>query len=210
MPEMDGYKTSLQIRREEKEKGPTNQSKPVYIIAMTANARIGDREKCIHMGMNDYISKPVQLAELDAALRQATGGRLAASSLRLPPAKTPTPKSRGQSLDTSVLAGLRHLGQPNQPDPVAELIGLFVEDGDQRLNKMEVALKENDLSAIAPLAHGLKGSASNLGARPLAALAARLEDAASSGKLPAVEEVFTQLKEEYKRVRVELEKQINR
>ena len=210
MPEMDGYKTSLQIRREEKEKGPTSQSKPVYIIAMTANARIGDREKCIHAGMNDYISKPVQLAELEAALRQATGGRLAASGLRSNPPKTPTPKARGQSLDTSVLAGLRHLGQPNQPDPVAELIGLFVEDGDQRLNKMEVALKENDLPAIGPLAHGLKGSASNLGARPLAALAARLEDAASSGKLPAVKELLTQLKEEYKRVRVELEKQINR
>ena len=109
-----------------------------------------------------------------------------------------------------MLAGLRHLEQPNQPDPVAELIGLFVEDGDQRLNKMEVALKENDLPAIGPLAHGLKGSASNLGARPLATLAARLEDAASSGKLPAVKELLTQLKEEYKRVRVELEKQINR
>jgi CheY-like chemotaxis protein len=50
MPEMDGYKTALQIRREEKEKGTNSQSKPVYIIAMTANARIGDREKCIHAG----------------------------------------------------------------------------------------------------------------------------------------------------------------
>jgi HPt (histidine-containing phosphotransfer) domain-containing protein len=177
---------------------------------MTANARIGDREKCIHAGMNDYISKPVQLAELDAALRQATGGRPSPSSFRSNIPKTPAPKADDSALDASVLAGLRQLGQPNQPDPVAELIGLFVDDGDQRLGKMEAALKQNDLSAISPLAHGLKGSASNLGARPLAALAAQLEDAASGARLAAVEELLTRLKKEYKRVRVQLEKETNR
>jgi HPt (histidine-containing phosphotransfer) domain-containing protein len=56
----------------------------------------------------------------------------------------------------------------------------------------------------------LASSSSNLGARPLAALSAQLEDAAGTGKLAAVEKLFTQLKEEYERVRVELEKQINR
>jgi len=105
---------------------------------------------------------------------------------------------------------LRHLGQPNQPEPIAELIGLFVDDGDQRLNKIDAALKQKDLSTIGGLAHGLKGSASNLGARPLAALSAQLEDAASSGKLAEVDELFTRLKDEYQRVRVELEKEINR
>jgi CheY-like chemotaxis protein len=71
MPEMDGYEATLAIRKQEQsleKRCPWNP--PVYIIAMTANAMQGDREKCLEAGMDDYISKPVPAGELQAALER--------------------------------------------------------------------------------------------------------------------------------------------
>jgi len=73
MPEMDGYEASQAIRKREQEPGricPWNA--PIRIVAMTANAMQGDREKCLAAGMDDYVSKPVRLVDLQAALLRAT------------------------------------------------------------------------------------------------------------------------------------------
>jgi two-component system, sensor histidine kinase and response regulator len=71
MPEMDGYEATQQIRRHEKESGLQKGSRPrLHIIAMTANAMQGDREKCIASGMDDYVTKPVRLGDLQAALER--------------------------------------------------------------------------------------------------------------------------------------------
>jgi two-component system sensor histidine kinase/response regulator len=71
MPEMDGYEATRAIRkREQSIERPCPWKSPVYIIAMTANALPHDREKCIAVGMDDYLSKPVQPSELLAALER--------------------------------------------------------------------------------------------------------------------------------------------
>jgi PAS domain S-box-containing protein len=72
MPEMDGYEASRTIRQAE-QSGNISWKAPVYIVAMTANAMTGDREKCIAAGMDDYLSKPVRKAELQSALIQWFG-----------------------------------------------------------------------------------------------------------------------------------------
>ncbi len=72
MPEMDGYETTRTIRKREQgleQRCPWKS--PVYIIAMTANAMLDDREKCLAMGMDDYLSKPARISELQAALERA-------------------------------------------------------------------------------------------------------------------------------------------
>jgi CheY-like chemotaxis protein len=71
MPEMDGYETARTIRQQEREAAVKNPGqRPVHIIAMTAHAMQGDREKCLAAGMNDYVSKPVRPSELQAALER--------------------------------------------------------------------------------------------------------------------------------------------
>jgi CheY-like chemotaxis protein len=71
MPEMDGYEATRAIRkREQGLEQPCPWKSPVYIIGVTANAMQGDREKCLAAGMNDYLSKPMQAAELQAALER--------------------------------------------------------------------------------------------------------------------------------------------
>jgi CheY-like chemotaxis protein len=71
MPEMDGYESTGAIRkREQSIERPCPWKSPVYIIAMTANALRHDREKCLAVGMDDYLSKPVHSSELQAALER--------------------------------------------------------------------------------------------------------------------------------------------
>jgi signal transduction histidine kinase/DNA-binding response OmpR family regulator len=185
MPEMDGYEATRLIRQAESASNPSP-----YIIALTANALQGDREKCMAAGMNDYLTKPLRLSELESVLQRAL--------LKVAPA------ARGgaafplqEVLDPTVIAGLRDLREPNQPDPLKELIDLFLRDARPRLQKMDAALTDKDSAKLAAAAHSLKGSASNLGARRLSSLCATLENHAKSGDLPEAANLLLDVKSEF-------------
>ena len=187
MPEMDGYEVTRRVRQQE---GAAKKS-PAYIIALTANALEGDRERCLAAGMNDYITKPVHLPDLKAAL--LLGTRQLQSVSAAAPSATAV-------LDPAVIAGLMELREPGQPDPVAELVELFLRDSRPRLEKMESAIAAQDAAAVASAAHSLKGSASNLGARGLAALSAELEKNGKAGAWNEMKQLLPQIKAEFERV----------
>ncbi len=190
MPEMDGYEVTRQIRQRENE-GQLKHAP--YIIALTANALQGDREKCLTAGMNDYLTKPLHIADLESGLQRALS--------KVHPAPRPGASKPAEGvIDQVILAGLRDLREPNQPDPLKELIELFLKDARPRLEKMEAAIAQKDNAGLIAAAHTLKGSASNLGARNLAALCASLEKIAKTGDLSEAANILLDVRSEFHEV----------
>jgi two-component system sensor histidine kinase/response regulator len=196
MPELDGYKATHRIREMEAS-SPFRWTHRPYIIAMTANALAGDRETCLASGMDDYVSKPVRIDELESALQRGLNSMQPKND---PP--TPTPPSEGPMLDMEALDNLRALRVEGEPDPLAELVQLFLDDTPERLAQINAALKKSDAAGLESAAHSLKGSASNLGAKNVAAACARLmqqarnHDFATATKLArTVEEDFARVKQ---------------
>jgi len=205
MPEMDGYEVTRRIRSSGSDSYIHLRSAP-YIIALTANAMQGDRERCLALGMNDYLTKPLHLHDLEAVLQRAL---LRISPAAPSPAPVPTRQPEPDALDRTVINGLKELREPGQPDPLKELVELFLKDAVPRLEKMETACSAGDLPALGAAAHTLKGSASNLGARRLSSLCAALEKQAKAGESASAAKTFAEVKTEFEEVRkllaVELE-----
>jgi CheY-like chemotaxis protein len=171
MPELDGYETTRIIRAEEHRKG--REARRLHIIAMTANALAGDREECLTAGMDDYISKPVRMEEIDAAISRGLQNMNDACA-----------KDDTEILDHEILDGVRELRTPGEPDPLAELIDLFLTDTPPRLGKIMDAFKAGNPQELERAAHALKGSSSNLGAKCLAAACADVMSISREGRLP--------------------------
>ena len=201
MPILDGYKATRRIRDQEERAGRRNmmmglRKRRTPIIAMTANAMQGDREKAIEAGMDDYVSKPVSRKELGAVLERWISGTPA---YRVPGAEDGESRADGP-LDRQVISGLRGLQGEDETDIVAELAGMFLDDVRPRLSALEEAILGDDASTVERLAHTLKGSSANMGARGMSTLCARLEEAGASGDLAPAPGLLERLKKEFARV----------
>jgi PAS domain S-box-containing protein len=206
MPDMDGYEVTRRIRQGGSDSYIHLRASP-YIIALTANALQGDRERCLALGMNDYLSKPLHLRELEAALQRAL--LKVKPSIATGETGLPQPEN-SEALDREVIQGLRELREPGQPDPLAELIELFRRDAQPRLETMEASATSGDLQMLAATTHGLKGSASNLGARRLASLCATLEKQAKAGEIHSARGTLPEVKAEFERVEELLKTELDR
>jgi len=178
MPEMDGYEATRIIR----ERAGPNQP---YIIAMTANAMVGDREKCLAAGMNCYLTKPLREQELDDTLgaipdfvkpsKPANPGAAART------AASPATATVMATVDAEAIARLRELGEPDGPDLAAEFIDLYLADGQVLLGKIRESSAAGDGKLLKRQAHTLKGSSRNMGADSVAEIARSIENQAESG-----------------------------
>ena len=159
MPEMDGYEATRLIRQAEKDK-----AKRTPIIAMTANAMVGDREKCIEAGMDDYISKPVD-AQKFLKLMSKWLSSLEESELKAEPVSKAT-----ASVDCPI--NIPHLESFTEGDPAIEkeLFNIFVDQMGLGLSNLEAHMGEHAKIEWKAAAHRFKGAAANLGAEKLAAL----------------------------------------
>ncbi len=191
MPEMSGYEAAWQIRNQEDKRPQDAADSPrIQIIAMTANAKADNRERCFAAGMNGFIHKPVQLHELEAAVLRALAERAAAGNV-------------DEVIDPVVIAGLRRLQTPDKPDPLAELIELFLREAPEGLDAMQQAVSTNDATSMATVMNAattLKGSAANLGARNLAALCDEIEQAARTWTLAEAQPLIERARQELERV----------
>ncbi len=170
MPEMDGFEATAMIRAEEKRTG-----RHMPVIAMTAHAMKGDRERCLEAGMDDYVSKPINPEQLFDTLE-----RLVADPAPGVEAAGADGPARAESLIdmTSLLA--RVGGDRNL---LAEMAGLFLEELPRSLSAIREAISESDAKNLERAAHILKGSVGNFEAKGAFDAALHLETVARNGDL---------------------------
>ena len=190
MPEMDGMKATAEIRRQEAPSG-----RHVPILAMTAHAMRGDKERCLASGMDGYVSKPVHPHELFSEMERCLAvfeGKGAMAEQ--PPQETQTLQ------ETQVdRASLIERVEGDQ-ELLAEMIQLFRQDAPNLIGAMRAALEHGDMEVLERSAHSLKGAAANLSAKAAAEAAMHLEKVAkdknfeaATARLADVEQVMQRL-----------------
>jgi signal transduction histidine kinase/DNA-binding response OmpR family regulator/HPt (histidine-containing phosphotransfer) domain-containing protein len=179
MPAMNGVEATARIRALGGERGS------VPIIALTANAMQGAREHYLSVGMNEYVSKPINRAELVAALRrlvvmapetgqaQPTPVAAAGEATRATPIPDAPPRD-APDLDDTQLAAMQAVLRSTDFE---SLIASYVDTSEQRIDRLRGLADNGDLAALAREAHDLKGVAGNFGARRVHHLATELEGA---------------------------------
>jgi CheY-like chemotaxis protein len=161
MPEMDGYQATGAIRTAERD---SDEHLPV--VAMTAHALKGDRERCLAAGMDDYLSKPLRPHELDAVLERWLGDGDADAA---PPQPAPQPT------EELVDAARMEMFRSDYPEIVEQLVTLFVDGTPPLIEELREAAAGGDPEAVRRAAHKLKGSCQNIGATWMATLAREVE-----------------------------------
>ncbi|WP_372726684.1 PAS domain S-box protein [Nostoc sp. TCL26-01] len=211
MPEMDGLQASRLIAQTW-----SGSSRP-QIIAMTANAMRGDRETCLAAGMDDYISKPLQIEELAKALSKchASSSDEFTVTKKTPQNITESNQIFGEinnlkfaTIDTKILQALRDmLGGDNEA--FAELLNCYLTEAPKLLQDMNVAITTQDTQAIWKTAHKFKSSSGSVGAVFLSQLCKQLEIKGRSNNLQGCAEINSRLRKEYELVKTLLQRELN-
>jgi PAS domain S-box-containing protein len=198
MPGMDGFVATARVREEERLRGGH-----IPIVAMTANALGGDREQCLAMGMDDYISKPITRRGLWQVLSRwigeagaGTSGPVApASSAPAAPAKPDQP-----ALDERRLEEMKELFESSPGGFYAEMLEPYLSITQGQLRDLKLSLENGDTASILTIGHTLKGSSLNMGFVGMGSHAADVEMAARQGKVKDPGTLAAALHDEFHRV----------
>ena len=174
MPVMDGFEATAFIRKAAQPGTPR-----IPIIAMTANAMQGDRERCLAAGMDDYISKPIAVENLSSVLTRWVGSALDSAA----PSTAPTPPLEPEKLINFELLE-DYFG--DDPQVLAEVMELFQASTLILLEKLHAASDRRDAASVMALGHEGKGSCGNLGMERMARICIDLENAANEAHWSSV------------------------
>ncbi len=193
MPEMNGYEAAEEIRRRNK------AYRSIPIIAVTANAMEGERERCIEAGMNDYIVKPIRMSDLVRVLDRwyvNLQDKIVMKQDSQEDAKGENSSSRA-ILDRD--GALQRLG--GDEELLDELVKLFSENIPQQIVKLGEAIKIADMELARQIAHSVKGAAANVGAVTVQHGALQAESSAREGEIGQVQYHYENIKVEMEKVR---------
>ncbi|MDY6851148.1 MAG: response regulator, partial [Thermodesulfobacteriota bacterium] len=189
MPEMDGFEATKTIR--DAKSAVKNHEVP--IIALTAHAMKGDREKCIKAGMDDYISKPFEPRQLIEAIEQALAGRVS-----LPHDKASETKTQGEEIFDR--AGLldRILGDE---ELLKEVLEIYLQETPGHIESIKEALKKSDASEVTQHGHKIKGSSGMICAEGMQALGSRVETAGKKDDLTQAASLVEKMEREFAKLK---------
>lgn len=198
MPEMDGVEATERIVAEH-----LPESRP-KIIAVTAHALKGDREKYLALGMDDYLSKPVSIDAVRGMLEKWSGGALASE------------KSEGVSsqqfsdavLNLETIAMLRQLGGATEAPVLQELVEIFTRNAPLQLEQLASSVRARDYKSLKEVAHGLKGACMNIGAARMSSICIAIEQAAQSQALELVARYLETLNRVYSETTAAMKKHL--
>jgi CheY-like chemotaxis protein len=214
MPVMDGFQATAELRRREQATGAVR----VPIIALTANALQGDRQRCLEAGMDDYLSKPFTAVALGEMLERWLGGPAAdatgapkpgpAESTQAPngvgaprqPTTAAAETGTEPPLDPSVLDAIRAMDADGSAAFLQTLVAKYLASSEGDLARLDASAANGDAETLGKTAHRLKSASANLGAMGLSAMCRELEMAGRTGQIDDAEAQVAAVRAEYLRV----------
>ena len=181
MPVMDGFTATAAIREQ------VGTARSVPIIAVTANAVAGDRERCLAAGMQDYLPKPITVEKLHGTLKRW-----------LPETNQPvTPDV--EALDPTSLDSIRNLQGVGGEGMVRRVVDIYLASSIEQLDNLRLSVGAKDAERVRQAAHALKASSQNVGAKPLSSLCQQLEEQGRNRRLDNVDAVLDDIDRAYER-----------
>jgi len=197
MPELDGFEATGQIRKRE-----LNSSQHIPIIAMTAHVLVGDRERCLKAGMDDYVSKPLEPQFLFAMLDRWIQPNEDKPDIEPPTNESTTQASSASNRDEKPVNLETALSRfDNDRKFFADMCGEFMVSLPQRIVEMRASLKAGDVVTLSRHGHSLKGISGNFSAGPITRLSAEIEALGKAGNLSNMSGLIDQLEAEVKRLK---------
>jgi PAS domain S-box-containing protein len=189
MPVMDGFTATARIREREQQ----TLAPHTPIIALTANAMEGDRERCLAAGMDDYLTKPFSHQALSAMLARWCPPRsLHQSEPSAPPLMPPA------QIDRTVWEAVAAVQKPGQPNVLHKVISLYLTSSQAQVTQLRQALQGQDSDTVRLMAHSLKSSSATLGAHRLAALAKELEEACRTAHVEQADALIARIEQAHR------------
>ncbi len=191
MPEMDGFEATRLIRKMEKEE------KHTPIIAMTAHAMKGDRERCLKAGMDDYISKPIEpQVMIDTIEKWIKSSR----RKQIPSPEASSPNNRHSPiLPLDIKSVLQRVN--GDRELLTEMLEEFMNYLPEQIDKLRTAVRQGDFQLVERESHSLKGASGNLGAKRIVDLASSLELLGRANDLSDAGEIIDKLKKEFENLK---------
>ncbi|MEQ1601792.1 MAG: response regulator [Methylophilaceae bacterium] len=206
MPVMDGYQATAAIRQQQ-----LNTPWQQPIVALTANAMEGDRNKCLASGMDDYLSKPFTLVQLEGLLARWIHSATDQAAVKVVAEVADTPKKEAKDtvINRQFLEQFRELDPLGGLGLIKNIMQIYLDTAGNTLQQIEQALAAGDADALRRAAHTLKSSSANVGAGALSELLRQIEVLAREGKIDEVKPLLPALHQAYALAILEIRALVN-